>query len=100
LKGLSYSVEPSVGDRSEYTYLAALTGIQFDEEYASQALRAKSDAITEFREEAENGTLPEIRNFAKQTLPTVEEHLRLIQDTIAQLIVTTAATTRGVGSLN
>src|SRR5438874_1552853 len=50
LKGLSYSVEPSADDHAEYTYLAALTGAQFDEEYASHTLRAKNTAMMEFRE--------------------------------------------------
>jgi putative membrane protein len=37
--------------------------------------------IAEFKEEAANGRDPEIRDFAARTLPVLEDHLRMAEQT-------------------
>jgi putative membrane protein len=55
-----------------------LQGSEFDREYLKQQEKAHRDTIAKFQAEARNGRDPEIKQFAAQTLPTLQEHLRMI----------------------
>jgi predicted outer membrane protein len=55
-----------------------LQGSDFDREYLQQQEKAHRDAIAKFKHEAKNGSDPDLRNFAAQTLPTLEEHQRMV----------------------
>ncbi|WP_145914769.1 DUF4142 domain-containing protein, partial [Pseudomonas syringae group genomosp. 3] len=47
----------------------------FDQAYANNQVSAHEQAIKLYKEEAENGKDPELKAFAKATLPTLEKHL-------------------------
>lgn len=66
----------SVQDQATYDRLAKLTGPEFDKAYARDMVRDHVHDIAAFRQESSGGTDPNIKQFATQTLPTLEEHLR------------------------
>ena len=39
--------------------------------------------VAEFKKEAASGKDPEVKAFASKTLPTLEEHLKLAEQTLA-----------------
>jgi len=57
--------------------LDKLSGAEFDRTYMSAMVKDHSKDVHEFKQEASQAHNPEVKNFAEQTLPTLEEHLKL-----------------------
>jgi putative membrane protein len=60
--------------------LNQLNGADFDREYLSQQQQAHQDTITKFQSEANSGNDRDLRDWASATLPTLRDHLRMIND--------------------
>jgi putative membrane protein len=60
--------------------LDKLSGADFDKAYIKDQLKDHKQAVNEFKSEAENGTIPAVKEFASQTLPTLEQHLELAKN--------------------
>lgn len=60
--------------------LRGLKGDQFDSAYLQGQMDAHQTAVTLFRQQAENGKDADLRRFAEQSLPTLEQHLRQVRD--------------------
>ena len=56
--------------------LSSLSGDQFDKAYMRNMVRDHRKDVHEFQMEANNGTNSDIKQFAQQTLPTLQEHLK------------------------
>jgi putative membrane protein len=63
-------------DQARYDSLAKLSGAAFDKAYAQDMVKDHEMDIAEFKEESQNGKDGAIKNFAVQTLPTLEDHLK------------------------
>jgi putative membrane protein len=59
--------------------LRAASGASFDSAYAQQQLDAHQQAVTLFTGESQNGKDPDLKTFASQTLPTLQQHLSMAQ---------------------
>lgn len=60
--------------------LAKLSGDQFDKAYSKNMLKDHRKDVGEFQVEAQNGTDPNIKQFASTTLPVLQEHLKMAED--------------------
>ena len=60
--------------------LSALSGEKFDKEYSKDMLKDHRKDVSEFQLEAQNGTDPNIKQFAASTLPVLQEHLKMAED--------------------
>ncbi|WP_434624922.1 DUF4142 domain-containing protein [Azospirillum sp. B2RO_4] len=60
--------------------LRGVKGDQFDSAYMQGQVDAHQTAVSLFREEAQNGKDADLKRFAEQTLPTLEQHLRMARD--------------------
>jgi putative membrane protein len=56
--------------------LSALSGAAFDRAYMSDMVKDHTQDVAEFQHESSAGQDPAIKNFASQTLPTLQSHLR------------------------
>ena len=72
-------------DEKMISHLQELKGTEFDTAYMKHMVKDHKEDIAEFQKEAENGDDADIKNFASKTLPTLQEHLRMAQDTQAKL---------------
>jgi len=52
-----------------------MSGAQFDRAYMNLMLADHKKDVAEFKTEAAKGNDPGVKNFAKETLPTLESHL-------------------------
>ena len=52
----------------------------FDRAFAKEAVRDHEKDISKYRKEAKNGKNEEVKQYAAETLPTLEEHLKLARD--------------------
>jgi putative membrane protein len=67
-------------DQAVYDRLSKLSGEAFDRAYARDMVRDHRTDVAEFRHEANDGKDATIKAFASQTLPTLEEHLKLARE--------------------
>ncbi|GGP17681.1 DUF4142 domain-containing protein [Silvimonas iriomotensis] len=65
--------------QSTMTRLSGLKGDAFDAAYIQFQVSAHQDAVHLFEKEAESGNDLDVRQFAAQTLPLLQEHLHAIQ---------------------
>ncbi|MDQ6708895.1 MAG: DUF4142 domain-containing protein [Acidobacteriota bacterium] len=70
-------------DQAIYDRLSKLSGADFDRAYARDMVRDHKQDIAEFQKEANKGKDDAIKNFASQTLPTLQEHLKMAQGLIS-----------------
>ena len=67
-------------DQAVYERLSRLSGEAFDRAYARDMVRDHRIDVAEFRHEANDGKSMTIKGFASQTLPTLEDHLKLARE--------------------
>jgi putative membrane protein len=68
--------------------LAKLTGVAFDRAYINEMVTDHRAAAAAFKRESQSGKDPEIKAFAAKTLPTVEGHMKMVQDIQRELMTT------------
>jgi len=78
-KGWTVSSALDAKHRAEMQKLAALSGEKFDKEYVKMMLKDHKQDVAAFEKEAGGGMDADIKAFASSTLPTLREHLQMIQ---------------------
>lgn len=76
-KGLTLPEDIGAKNRAGYDKLASLSGAAFDRTYSRQEVKDHEQTIALFRQEVKRGHDPDLKRWAQQTLPTLEEHLRM-----------------------
>jgi putative membrane protein len=66
-------------DQKLMTKLQGLSGADFDRTYVRAMVKDHQEDVKEFQKEADKGKDPQIKNFASQTLPVLQQHLSKIQ---------------------
>ncbi len=71
------ALPPALSDKSQTAVndLAKKSGSDFDKAYINMMIDDHNNAISLFRKEADNGMDSDLKNFAVQTLPTLQQHL-------------------------
>ena len=62
-----------------------LSGAAFDSSYMSHMVTDHKQDIAEFKKEAKSGKDSDLKAWAQATLPTLEDHLKMAQDTNSKL---------------
>ena len=88
-KGIDLPQELSDEAQQKYDELQQKSGDEFDQAYMDEMVSDHEKDVSEFQQYAETGQDPDLTSFAEQTLPVLEEHLQLAQQT--QERVTAAA---------
>lgn len=74
---------PTTLDKKEQSHidkLSKLQGPQFDKAYMKDQVKDHQKDVQEFQDEAQLGTNPDIKQFASQTLPVLQQHLDQAKD--------------------
>jgi putative membrane protein len=66
--------------QSRIDKLSKLSGADFDKAYVKDQLKDHQKDVQEFKEEAQNGTDPNIKAFASTAVPVLEHHLEMVKD--------------------
>ena len=72
-------------DQATYDRLSKLHGADFDRAYMQDMVKDHKTDVAEFQKEASSGRNADLKNFASETLPILQEHLRMAQDTAAKV---------------
>lgn len=63
-------------DKATKAALDKLSGEQFDQAYMKDMVKDHKKDVSDFRRESKAAHDPDIKKFASQTLPTLEDHLK------------------------
>jgi putative membrane protein len=66
----------SAKDKVTYDALSKLSGAAFDRAYARDMVKDHEEDFADFNKEANGGQKAAIKDFASQTLPTLQDHLK------------------------
>jgi putative membrane protein len=77
-EGVTMPATMTTSQKEMISKLNSLQGTDFDKEYLKQQKKAHEETIAKFEKEAKSGSDAEVKQFAAQTLPTLQEHLRMI----------------------
>jgi putative membrane protein len=78
-KGVTVDDKLSAKDQAELDRLNKLQGASFDREYVKSQLAAHKAAVALFGKESKSGNDSELKSFAASTLPTLQDHLQLVE---------------------
>jgi putative membrane protein len=78
-KGWTLPAALDAKHQADVQKLSALSGEKFDKEYVNMMLKDHKKDVAEFQKEAARGADADIKSFATRTLPTLQEHLQMIQ---------------------
>lgn len=78
-KGVTLPAGPDAKASSLEQQLSAQSGTQFDRDYLEHMIAGHKQAIALLKNEIQRGKDPAIKAYAKNTLPTIQEHLRLAE---------------------
>ncbi|HVF42582.1 MAG TPA: DUF4142 domain-containing protein [Pyrinomonadaceae bacterium] len=78
-KGMTLPAALDQKHRADVQKISALSGEAFDKAYVRMMVKDHKKDVGEFQKESARGADPDIKGFATRTLPTLQEHLRMIQ---------------------
>jgi putative membrane protein len=85
----------SAKDQATYGALSKLSGAAFDRAYARDMVRDHEEDVAEFTKESTGGKNAAIKDFATQTLPTLQDHLKQAKEMRQNVAVSNPAATGG-----
>ncbi|MDQ6618410.1 MAG: DUF4142 domain-containing protein [Pseudomonadota bacterium] len=94
-KGLTPASDLRGGDRRHIDKMSKMDADKLDRAYMKDMVKDHKKDIKDFEKEAKNGKDPDVKRFASDTLPVLQEHLRMAQDTESKLKGGGSARTRG-----
>jgi len=78
-KGIELPADLDDEGKALFDRLSALDAAAFDQAYVQQMVSDHQKDVQKFQQEADAGQDPDIKAFAAQTLPTLQDHLQQIQ---------------------
>ncbi len=60
--------------------LSKLNGPQFDRAYINDQLKDHEEDVRKFQAESQGGSNPQVKQFATENLPTLQDHLAMVKD--------------------
>jgi putative membrane protein len=88
-KGIELPQEMPKDAQQLHEALQQKSGAEFDQAYMDEMVSDHEKDVEEFKQYVETGQDPDLTSFAEKTLPTLQQHLQLAQETQEQ--VTAAA---------
>jgi putative membrane protein len=93
-KNVTVATELSGKHKSEYDKLAKLSGAEFDRAYVKLMVDDHKKDVAEFQKLSTSAKDSDLRSFVSQTLPTLQQHLTVIEGLSGEH----ATSTSGAGS--
>ncbi|MGZ4788268.1 MAG: DUF4142 domain-containing protein [Terriglobales bacterium] len=80
-KGVQLPTDLNAKDKALKDRLSKLSGEQFDRVYMQHMVQDHKKDVAEFQKEAKSAKDSDVKNFAQQTLPTLQDHLKMAEQT-------------------
>jgi putative membrane protein len=85
MNGVKLPTEASAAERNQKSELEKLSGAQLNDAYLRDELQGHKETISAFESEIEHGQNQEAKNCAEQTLPTLQDHIRIAENVAGEL---------------
>jgi len=79
-KGVTLPKAMNKKERQSLDKLAKLSGTDFDKAYIEMETKHHSKDLSDFQKEAKGGKDADVKAWAVKTIPTIEEHLKMLSD--------------------
>jgi len=79
-KGVTLPADMTKSQHAEMAKLGKMTGATFDHAYVKMMVKDHKKDVAEFAKESKSAKDSDLKSWAGTTLPTLEEHLKMIQD--------------------
>ncbi len=83
-KNVTLPTEVNATDKATMDRLSKLNGAAFDRAYMRDMVMDHKKDVAEFQTEADSGMDPDVKSWAAKTLPTLQHHLQMAQETANQ----------------
>ena len=80
-KGIQIPTDLDAKDKATRDKLAKLSGDAFDKAYMADMVKDHKTDVNEFKKESQQAKDADIKAFAGKTLPTLEDHLKMAEET-------------------
>lgn len=78
--GLTVPTSPSAKQDAIVSRMKDKKGARFDKAYANAMIKDHRDTVALFEREAKTGSNAKLKAFAQDTLPTLNDHLKMAED--------------------
>ncbi len=85
-RGVQVAGQPSAKAHREKDRLSKLSGAAFDREYVKLMVGDHEKEVAAFRQESRRAKDPDLTAWAAKTLPTLEDHLKMIRQIQPQVV--------------
>ena len=79
-EGVTLPTDLDAKDKATKDRLSKLHGEAFDRAYMKDMVTDHKKDVSEFKHESDAGTDPQVKQFATQTLPTLQDHLKMAEE--------------------
>jgi len=101
-KSISIPTDLDAKHKATEERLSKMSGAAFDRAYIEEMVADHKKDVADFRKEGQSGKDSEVKGWAAKTLPTLEEHYKMVQGINSSLrsgsVGTSGTATRGTGS--
>ena len=85
VKGLALPTQVDADNQKMLDDLSKKSGKEFDKAYMADMVKDHTEDVAEFQKESTSAQDPDLKAWVTKTLPTLQEHLRMAQDTQKKL---------------
>ncbi|MEJ0018521.1 MAG: DUF4142 domain-containing protein [Acetobacteraceae bacterium] len=78
-QSVTLPARPDAKEAAAEHRLTGLNGAAFDKAYVQQELQDHQQTVALFQKQASTGQDPALKAFAQKTLPTLQQHLQMVQ---------------------
>jgi putative membrane protein len=79
-KGVTLPTDMSKAQHADMTKLGKMTGDAFDHAYVKMMVKDHKKDVADFSKESKSGKDSDLKSWAGTTLPTLQDHLKMVQD--------------------
>lgn len=79
-KGVTLPTDLNAKDKATKARLEKMSGSQFDQAYMKDMVMDHKKDVAEFQKESKSAMDPDLKSWAGQTLPTLQEHLKMAEE--------------------
>jgi putative membrane protein len=84
-KGVTVASTLPPSKQKDVDQLSKLSGAAFDKKYVSMMVQDHKKDVAEFKKESTKAKDTDVKSFASTTLPTLQDHLKMIEDISAKM---------------
>ncbi|HEV7517175.1 MAG TPA: DUF4142 domain-containing protein [Thermoanaerobaculia bacterium] len=92
-KGVTLPADMTKAQHGDMDKLSKMTGDAFDHAYVKMMVKDHKKDVAEFAKESKSAKDADLKSWAGTTLPTLEDHLKMIQDLSGKMVGGTTHTT-------